>query len=94
MTALDKLISDHNEDDQCIVDPKTECCIVCHVYHGEPCDLCDGRGFHAPSCPTLNGYEVPAEDSNIGGYPPIGPGRLMYTALALLAVAWILKLIQ
>ena len=41
----------HEKDQDCTVDPKTWCCTVCGVYHGDPCWVCGGRGFHKPGCP-------------------------------------------
>jgi hypothetical protein len=26
-------------------------CAACGVVHGDPCDICNGRGFHTPTCP-------------------------------------------
>ena len=29
-------------------------CMVCGVYHGDPCAFCGGRGFHrTDDCPNL-----------------------------------------
>lgn len=36
----------HTTDEQCDVDPATDCCRVCGVYHGDPCADCGGTGFH------------------------------------------------
>ena len=37
----------HARDTDCTVDPKTDTCVRCGVYHGDPCPHCGGRGFHA-----------------------------------------------
>jgi len=40
----------HTKDEDCDVDPETNNCRVCGVYHGDPCAVCGGRGFHRPWC--------------------------------------------
>jgi hypothetical protein len=44
---------EHSRDSDCTVDPKTDSCKTCGVYHGDPCPRCGGRGFHKPKCSTL-----------------------------------------
>lgn len=41
----------HERAEDCDVDPETGCCRYCGVDHGEPCPVCDKRGFHADGCP-------------------------------------------
>ena len=45
--------AEHHQDSDCTVDPKTDCCTECGVYHASPCPWCDGRGFHNPGCELL-----------------------------------------
>ena len=40
----------HGTDADCTLDPATDCCTECGVYHADPCDECGGRGFHACPC--------------------------------------------
>jgi hypothetical protein len=40
----------HTKDSDCTLDADGSC-IDCGVYHGEPCDVCGGRGFHVAECP-------------------------------------------
>ena len=44
-------------DTACTIDPATDCCIDCGTLHGDPCQDCQGRGFHRPGC-----SEWPAEE--------------------------------
>ena len=53
ITALDRLISDHKRDEDCIVDPDTHRCIGCDREHFEPCPYCDAKAFHLASCPCM-----------------------------------------
>ena len=41
--------------DQCAVplDPKTDTCPQCGVWHGDPCESCGRRGYHLHTCPVL-----------------------------------------
>lgn len=41
----------HTKDADCagFIDPATDTCTDCGVYHGEPC-ACGGRGFHTAGC--------------------------------------------
>lgn len=48
---LEGFRGDHHTDSDCTLDPETDCCIVCAVYHGEPCEVCGGRGYHVSQCP-------------------------------------------
>jgi len=41
---------EHERDADCEVDPRTDSCRACGVYHGDPCPACGGRGFHVPDC--------------------------------------------
>lgn len=43
----------HFQDNQCTVDPETDLCKGCGVYHGYPCPWCSGRAFHRPNCELL-----------------------------------------
>lgn len=45
--------SEHAKDSDCSIDPRTDCCEVCEVYHGDPCPCCGQRGFHAEGCDAL-----------------------------------------
>jgi len=29
-------------------------CLVCSVYHGDPCPECSGRGYHGAECPEAS----------------------------------------
>lgn len=42
----------HTQDTDCTLD-RGNCCIVCRVYHGDPCPLCGGRGYHEEKCNEL-----------------------------------------
>ena len=42
----------HTTDSDCTLD-STDICRGCGVYHGDPCQDCGGRGFHAESCAAL-----------------------------------------
>jgi len=42
----------HNHDSQCTLDQDT--CTVCGVYHGDPCPVCLGRGFHVSGCQSVS----------------------------------------
>ena len=44
----------HTKDTDCILD-KDNVCIVCKVYHGEPCPECKQRGYHKPDCSLSDG---------------------------------------
>jgi hypothetical protein len=39
----------HSKDEDCVLDGHN-CCVVCGVYHGDPCETCGGRGFHKDGC--------------------------------------------
>jgi hypothetical protein len=40
----------HMKDADCHVDAETDCCVICGTYHGDPCHICGGRGFHMEGC--------------------------------------------
>jgi hypothetical protein len=42
--------SKHTADGHCDVDPATQCCRGCGVYHGDECPACKGHGFHKADC--------------------------------------------
>ena len=46
----------HSTDADCAghVSRKTLTCSVCGVYHGDPCPLCGGRGYHADNCEEVS----------------------------------------
>ncbi len=52
---------DHDSDEQCLLD-WADVCVFCGVYHGDPCHLCGGRGFHSPYC---NDCDAPADPGSI-----------------------------
>jgi hypothetical protein len=39
----------HRHDGACVLD-EHDCCRVCGVWHGDPCAVCGGRGFHRIWC--------------------------------------------
>lgn len=43
-------MSDHGKDSDCTIDPETDCCTECGVWHADPCPDCGGRGFHNDGC--------------------------------------------
>ena len=54
---------EHTTDSDCTINPETDCCVECGVYHGDNCPHCGERAFHADGCIdgcTLN-YERPSE---------------------------------
>lgn len=56
---------EHSSDFHCTLDA-TDTCIVCGVYHGDPCGDCGARGYHAPYCtlthrPDCSGFKFDAE---------------------------------
>ena len=46
----------HTQDDHCTPDKFGEC-VVCGVYHGDPCPFCLGQAFHHPECVTVQDSE-------------------------------------
>lgn len=40
----------HERDEDCDLDPLTDMCRGCGVFHGDPCPRCGGRGFHQGGC--------------------------------------------
>lgn len=53
---------DHTEDAHCTVDTETNECRICHVFHGDPCQDCGGRGYHNQGCPIMLELE-PGEET-------------------------------
>lgn len=45
--------SRHEKDEDCDVDPATDSCRECGVWHGAPCLICAGAGFHRDYCPEF-----------------------------------------
>ena len=41
--------TEHTKDADCNLD-ETDCCVICGTYHGDPCHICGGRGFHMEGC--------------------------------------------
>lgn len=54
-------------DEDCILDSEGAC-IVCGMFHGEPCAICGGRAYHRFGCPETGLGVVPP--------PPLGAGVL------------------
>ena len=52
MTKVEALA--HSRDEDCTLDA-TDSCSVCGVYHGDPCPVCGGRGFHRDGCERIDG---------------------------------------
>lgn len=50
----------HERDEDCSLGDDGEC-VVCGVWHGDPCLLCDGRGFHREHCPASDDTAMVAE---------------------------------
>jgi hypothetical protein len=50
----------HSTDADCAghIDPETDTCRICRVDHGDPCQDCGGRGYHADDCPELRHGEA------------------------------------
>lgn len=48
---VSKMRMPHSQDEHCFVVEGE--CSVCHVWHGDPCPECDGRGFHEKGCKQL-----------------------------------------
>ena len=42
----------HESDAECTLD-EDDCCEVCGVMHGDPCEECGGRGYHAAGCSEI-----------------------------------------
>jgi hypothetical protein len=42
-------MNDHAQDSDCTLD-STDVCVECGTYHGDPCPICGGRGFHKEGC--------------------------------------------
>ena len=43
----------HEKDEDCTLDPETDECRECGVWHGDPVICCGGRGFHKSDCPDM-----------------------------------------
>jgi hypothetical protein len=43
---------EHSRDSDCSLGPD-DLCITCHVYHGDPCQDCGGRGYHTSNCAEM-----------------------------------------
>lgn len=43
----------HFRDEDCTINPKTQCCTQCGVDHSTACLKCYGRGFHRLGCPEV-----------------------------------------
>ena len=41
--------TEHKQDSECTLD-ENDCCVICGTYHGDPCHICGGRGFHMEGC--------------------------------------------
>jgi hypothetical protein len=52
---------DHSQDTDCTLD-RANCCIVCGVYHGDPCPLCGGRRYHDAKCDEIENTLRKAND--------------------------------
>jgi hypothetical protein len=42
----------HMKDSDCTLDDNL-ICTVCGVWHGEPCQECEGKGFHLDTCSEM-----------------------------------------
>lgn len=42
----------HSRDSDCTLDD-FDCCVFCGVWHGDPCPVCGGRGYHAEDCEVI-----------------------------------------
>lgn len=50
LRRAEAIYAEHSRDEDCDVDPESDCCRLCGVYHGDPCPECRGRGFHVDGC--------------------------------------------
>ena len=50
------MFTDHSKDSDCTLGPD-DCCVVCHVWHAEPCPECGQRAYHLPDCPMSDATE-------------------------------------
>ena len=64
-------MTEHVKDSDCTLDA-TGTCVVCGVYHGDPCEQCGGRGFHNQGCPLSY---VPDSSSNTTAIQTESQGR-------------------
>lgn len=61
----------HARDEDCTIDPATNCCVACGVEQGPPCQECGGRSFHRPGCPDSDEVALPAAcPTCVGGADP------------------------
>jgi hypothetical protein len=60
----------HVFDFDCLVDDKTDCCVLCGVHHGDPCPACRGRGFHTMPCTVVRPF---TRDEQLEHQPHPGP---------------------
>jgi len=47
----------HTTDADCTLALRSDCCVICGVWHGDPCLDCGGRGYHnhsAGPCPSCD----------------------------------------
>jgi hypothetical protein len=49
---------DHYSDEDCDVDPATDSCRKCGVWHGAPCPACGGSGYHRGACALMDGIDA------------------------------------
>lgn len=49
------LALEHDQDEDCApyLDAD-DMCEICRVWHGDPCPVCGGRGYHRNRCATLD----------------------------------------
>lgn len=75
------IASEHARDLDCTVDPVTDCCVECGVYHGSICPECGGSGFHSDACPSLSPVWIIQRHTQQSRFDPTLPG----------AACWILE---
>ncbi len=57
----------HEKDSDCTLDPKTDVCLECGVWHVDPCAACGGRGFHKPDCELESELESELDQAQLRG---------------------------